>query len=293
MYQISDGTLTVTISPVGAEVVSIKDGDGLERIWQGDPQIWGRHAPLLFPFIGRLREGQYELEGQRISIPTHGFARDMTFAVSAQSGSAITFALEDTEETRQVYPFSFRLEVIYSLEAGVLTKTHAVTNRSQREMPFEMGGHDGYCTTLLPGETMADYYLEFPGLDTVEPHLMESGTCFVAEGKEEIPLKEGKWWNYREFLARMDTAVLDRLPVNRVTLGSRKSGKKVTVSFEEFDYLGIWTATKDFDTNYVCIEPWSTLPECTTTGPSIWGKKGIQRVKPGETKTLRYSMEII
>lgn len=295
MYQISNDTLTVTISPVGAEVVSVQDKDGLERIWQADPKIWGRHAPLLFPFIGRLRDGQYELNGRTISIPTHGFARDMTFTVAAQSGQSITFALEDTEETWKVYPFSFRLEVTYSLEGGVLTKAHSVTNRSAEEMPFEVGGHDGYCTTLLPGETMGDYYLAFEGVEEVEPHLMalEPGTCFVSDEKAQIPLEEGKWWNYREFLARMDTAVLDRLPVNRVTLGSRKSGKKVIVSYEDFDYLGIWTASKDFDTNYVCLEPWSTLPECTFTGPSVWDKPGIQRVSPGETKTLRYTMEFI
>ena len=64
--------LAVRISPVGAEMQSIVR-DGVERMWSGDPVVWGRRAPLLFPLIGRLREGFYELDGRRIAAPMHGF----------------------------------------------------------------------------------------------------------------------------------------------------------------------------------------------------------------------------
>jgi galactose mutarotase-like enzyme len=293
MYQITDGINTAVISPLGAELVSFVDRDGIQRIWQADPEIWGRHAPLLFPIIGRLRDSRYELRGQSISISTHGFARDLPFALVEQTSDSLTLALEDREETRAVYPFSFRLEVEYALRDGVLTKTHRITNRSQEKMPFELGGHDGYCTSLLPGETMKDYFLQFEGVHEVHPHVLDPQSCFVSPETVTIPLESGKWLDCRPFLAEMDTAVLDRLPVSRVTLSNRAGTKKVIVTYEDFDYLGLWTATKDFDTNYLCIEPWSSLPECTTTGPSLWDKVGIQCLQPGETKTLCYTMEFV
>ncbi len=64
--------LAVRISPVGAETQGVVR-DGVERMWSGDPAVWGRRAPLLFPLIGCLREGFYELEGCRIAAPMHGF----------------------------------------------------------------------------------------------------------------------------------------------------------------------------------------------------------------------------
>ena len=73
-HTIANERLSATISETGAELHSIRL-DGEERLWQADPAIWGKHAPVLFPFIARLRDGFYELDGRRIDIPIHGFCR--------------------------------------------------------------------------------------------------------------------------------------------------------------------------------------------------------------------------
>ena len=50
----------------GAELTSFKlKSNDLEYIWQGDPEFWGRHSPVLFPIVGRLKENQYTYNGQQ------------------------------------------------------------------------------------------------------------------------------------------------------------------------------------------------------------------------------------
>ena len=51
----NDVLLAVEINELGAQLHSIKRRDnGLEYLWQGDARSWGRQAPILFPFVGRV-----------------------------------------------------------------------------------------------------------------------------------------------------------------------------------------------------------------------------------------------
>ena len=56
--------LTVRIEALGAQLCSVKNTAGQEYIWKADPAVWNRHAPLLFPVIGRLQGGWYTVHGQ-------------------------------------------------------------------------------------------------------------------------------------------------------------------------------------------------------------------------------------
>ena len=54
--------LKVTIDDHGAELVSIYDKEkDREVIWQGDPRFWGRHAPVLFPNVGKHYGNHYRI----------------------------------------------------------------------------------------------------------------------------------------------------------------------------------------------------------------------------------------
>lgn len=287
---IQTSQLTVVISTLGAELQSVKTAAGQELLWQADKTIWGRHAPLLFPIIGRLKDQQYTINGQVYHIPQHGFARDSAFALVAQTAQSATFRLQDSPETRAVYPFAFTLDITYTLEGNRLTKSHTVTNRSAAPMPYEIGGHDAYRTTLMAGETMADYYIEFPGQEAIYPFQMDEH-CFLTEEKRPYPLKEGRFPLPMDVFG-LDTVVLEGLPVNRVTLANRRNPVRLTVAFEDFPYLGIWTKAMPFDTNYICIEPWTTLPECTFVGSELGDKAGIRILQSGETETLSYTLTV-
>lgn len=54
--------LRVTVADRGAELISVWDKERQEeRIWTGEPEVWNRHAPLLFPFVGKVIEGKYRV----------------------------------------------------------------------------------------------------------------------------------------------------------------------------------------------------------------------------------------
>ena len=53
-YTIENEKLSVTIAAHGAELSSIYDKENdRELVWQADPTFWNRHAPVLFPNVGK------------------------------------------------------------------------------------------------------------------------------------------------------------------------------------------------------------------------------------------------
>ena len=58
MIRLENEQVIVKIKEMGAELTSVLDrASGYEFIWQGDPNYWGRQAPILFPIVGSLKEG--------------------------------------------------------------------------------------------------------------------------------------------------------------------------------------------------------------------------------------------
>lgn len=65
----------------------------MEYLWNGDPKHWKRHAPLLFPIVGRLQDDQYQYDGTIYKMYQHGFARDSNFEIESQSDTQAVFLL--------------------------------------------------------------------------------------------------------------------------------------------------------------------------------------------------------
>ena len=60
MRTMENENLRVQISDHGAELSSIYDkAADREAVWIGDPAFWNRHAPVLFPFVGKVNGGFY------------------------------------------------------------------------------------------------------------------------------------------------------------------------------------------------------------------------------------------
>ena len=290
MVTIQSDVLTVDIDSLGAQLSSIRTQDGTEYLWQGNPDIWARRAPILFPFIGRLKDGTYLLGGKPYTISTHGFARDMEFEVVQKEPDRVSFQLSHTPQTLAVYPFAFALTVTYSLQGSRLTKTHEVYNRSQEDMLYELGAHDGFQVPVGEGLTMADYSIRLPGLDSVRFYGMNEALMLTPKGEEislaasALPLTPATFG--------LDTMILDAPPQGKAVLCRRDGTPRVTLEFPGFPYLGLWTQDKPFDTGYVCIEPWSTLPDGTFMGRELADKPGIRRLAPGQREKLSYTTTI-
>ena len=93
-YTIQNEYLKVTVDSKGCEIVSaITAADNREHIWQADPAAWKRHAPVLFPLVGKYRDNSVTYNGRQYHMTQHGFARDMEFAVDVQTATEAWFSL--------------------------------------------------------------------------------------------------------------------------------------------------------------------------------------------------------
>lgn len=144
MVELKNEQLSVVVSEKGAELQSIKDANGKEYLWQGDPAFWGRRSPILFPIVCSVNDETYRVDGQEYHLPRHGFARDAAFTLIAQSERKVTFALESSEETKKVYPYDFTLSVSYVLDGNKIGVIWHVHNTDTREIHFQIGGHPAF-----------------------------------------------------------------------------------------------------------------------------------------------------
>ena len=288
LITLKNSSLTVTIEDRGAQLTSVKAPDGTEYIWQADPAVWGRHSPNLFPVIGRLHDDRYTLAGKPHTMPMHGFCRDAVFTVSGQTDTAAAFTYTQNEDTLALWPFPFVLTIAYTLEGNALKKTVTVENPGGDTMFYEYGGHDGYNAPLCPGETMADYAIVLEGLTSITPYGMTPEEGMLTPKAAPIPLEKGRI-HLKPYHYGLDTLVLDTFSTKRAMLVDQAGRARVTVDFSDFPYLALWTQARDTDTNYVCIEPWTTLPDCTFVGRGLEDKAGICTLAPGGSATHTYT----
>ena len=278
-----------TFSARGAELTSlIGTATGLEYLWSGDPTVWGRHAPVLFPLVGRLPADSYSYQGRDYRLPQHGFARDQEFAVLRQSATELVFRLHHDERTRAIFPFAFELTITYTLRGYQLGVRWDVRNPApDQPLLFSIGAHPAVRCPLLPGEVFEDYYFEFDHPVTLERHLLRSGlltgqTAPVPTTGHELPL------SYALFAD--DALVFKHYDFTRLTLRSRKSAHFVRFRFDGFPYLGLWT--KGPGANFVCVEPWHGVASPAGEPGELGDKEGILTLAPGQVFSAEYSMEI-
>ena len=289
-YTIENEAFAVVIDSKGAELCSMKSKtSGIEYIWQADPAVWARHAPILFPIIGRLKEKTYSVGGTSYTITQHGFGRDSEFTCTKQTADSIDLTLLPNDYTKGMYPFAFALTVRYTLDGNKLIKEHITTNQGQEDLYYEVGGHDAYNVALEPGECMADYYVDFGDRAAIEP-IVNDESLMLTKEKRSIPLTDGRLYLTSELFA-LDALILDDAP-SHVTIQSNKSAHSIRMDYPDFPYLGIWSKYTGSDTNYVCIEPWSTLPDAAYLDHALEHKIGVRCLKAGETETLTFATTI-
>lgn len=257
LYTIRNDRLTVVVSPLAAELQSIRSADGTEYLWQGDPAYWSGRAPTLFPYIARLKNGCYELDGQRYTMKIHGLAPYTEFVCDEHTNDALTLSMRDTAESLRHYPRRFRFSVRFRLERNRLCVAYHVENRDDKPMYFAVGGHPGFRVPLIDGSDFTDYRLRFSS--PCRPKRVGFTQEVLVSGVDTpYPLTEDCLLPLRHDLFH-DDAIILRDVSHEVVLENPTDAHSVTVSFPDMPYLGIWHQP-DTDAPYVCLEPWSSLP---------------------------------
>ena len=277
---------TVTVSTQGGEVQSVlNQASGQEYIWTADPAVWARHAPVLFPIVGKLKDDQYRWGDNTHRMTQHGFARDQEFKVIEQAPNQITLGLTASPETTEHYPFNFALDIIYQLTDNELATTYRVINHDASAMPFSIGGHPGFlCPSQVNGRAES-YYLLFDRQETLSRQLLSNGlrtgeTRPVLQGEQELALDAA--------LFQEDALVFADVASDAVSIVPRSTGQPlVTVRFPGFPYLGIW---QKVGADFYCIEPWYGLADSVDASGILSEKEGITILAPEDVFEAAYSV---
>lgn len=274
--------LLATIKKRGAELRSLKlCQTDFEFVWPARPDVWSRHAPVLFPIVGKLNNNQIHINGQAFNMSQHGFARDCVFEITAQTADSVTFRLSWNKESLTVYPFRFQLSISYTLIYNKLIMEYRVENTDTQPIFFSIGAHPGFC---LPVTKLNEYYIEFeteePGL---ERHLLNEG-LFNRQTEPLLLDKEKRLWLSRTLFDK-DAIVLKELRSKNIRLKHSKSRYEIKMYYPDFSYLGIWS--KKGCEEFLCLEPWSGIADYEGFTGDISEKEGIESLKAGESKSFK------
>ncbi|WP_343617764.1 aldose 1-epimerase family protein [Flavobacterium sp.] len=279
---ISNSTLKASIKSAGAELFSLKDNQNKEYIWEGNPDFWGKHSPILFPIVGTLKNNTYTANGNEYQLSRHGFARDMEFQLVEKTENSAVFSLQSNEETLKKYPFKFELQLIYTLENTSLKIEYVVINKGDSKMPFSIGAHPAIA---LP-ESFESYSFKFEKEESLKYNLLENDlisnkTETLKTTENVVPL------HYKLF--ENDALVFKTLESNSLTI-LENSKPYVQVDFEDFPSLGIWT--KD-QAPFICIEPWFGYSDTADNSGDLFKKEGILTLEADQTFHSQFSIKIL
>ena len=271
----------------GAELISLQSkSSGIEYIWQGDPYFWGRHAPVLFPIVGRLKDDQYTYQGKTYEMSQHGFARDSLFTVIEHGDALVSFSLKRTNETKKNYPFDFELIISYELKDNHLTVDYQVENTSNEEMYFSIGGHPAFNVPLEKKLKFEDYYLEFsPQKSRTQIPLIGSYIDInhktLAQTNIGIDLTHDLFNN--------DALIFETIGSNTFTIASDHSEHELQLNYNNMPYVGIWSPSPK-DAPFVCIEPWCGIADSIDSTGDITKKVGINKLPQKELFRTSYTI---
>ncbi len=272
--------LSVRISSKGAELQSVFSHTfGREYLWQAAPEAWNAHSLLLFPAAGRIDRSRILAGGQEYPLPMHGFAKDMEFTRRERTERFLALELTDTEETRRMFPYPFRLRVEFSLEGDTLTEHFQVFNTGGEEMSFGFGAHPGFFCPIVLGESADDYVLEFDRPQSIHKIVLEPYTRLCTSGREPF-LKDASLLPLSEHFFDGGPVLAEGCNASWIQLRSLRSGNRIRMGMEGFPYLTLWGVPHKM--SLICIEPWCGLSDFSGTD-HIWeSKPANQHLAPGE-----------
>ena len=274
----SNGTLSAEVKADGAELCSLRDASGAEVLWQAGP-IWPRHAPVLFPIVGRLKDDTLRHEGRAHRLTQHGFARDKRFAWLNRSATACRLVLHEDAETRAAYPFAFRLEIAYALDDDAIEQRFTVTNPGRGVLPASLGAHPAFAWPLADGVEKTAHALEFAEPEPAPIRRLSDG--LLQAQSEPTPIA-GRTLALEPALFAADAVILPD-PASRSVRYTAPEAPAIEVAWEGFRQLGLWSRAQG---DFICIEPWHGTASPADFDGEFRDKPGLMLIPPGEHRTL-------
>ena len=280
---ISNSEVIAIINHKGAELISfISNGSKKEFIWNGNPEFWGKHSPILFPIVGTLKNNSYIYKGKLFQMSRHGFARDMNFNLLYNSESEAAFSIVSNGETNKLYPFSFELQIIYTLHKSEIQISYKVFNHGHNTMLYSIGGHpalslpnqfENCSLKFYPSENLVSYELE--------NDLLSDKKTAITLNENVLPLTYS--------LFEKDALIFKELKSKQIQLLENNT-PILNFKFKDFPNFGIWTKMK---APFICLEPWAGYSDLVNANGNIEEKEAIQKLESKTSKEYSFSIEIL
>lgn len=247
--------------------------------WFDLPGGW----PFLFPVCARVERngepGRYLYDGNIYKMPQHGFAWQSVWEVeNSNKPDELIMVLRDNPSTREIYPFSFEVKLLYKIGNGILVCEQIYTNLNKQPMPYSAGFHPYFLTpapaqgkdkvlldyhpvkAFVYNERYTDLIGEQPlfGLPTsiTNPELNEKLTLLGENKKADLIFPNN-------FVLELGAAGIENLDL--------------------FPYLQLYTMA---DKPFFCVEPWMSFPNAINT------LKGMRWLQPGESEKGIVTLQI-
>jgi galactose mutarotase-like enzyme len=284
---LSSGELTAEVSPLGAQLSTLRDHSGRDLLWGGDPSVWSGRAPLLFPIVGALAGGSYRLGSAIYHLPRHGFARGKLFDVVDSTSASAVFMLKADEATLLIYPFRFELQVCFALAGATLSVTTSVRNAGDGDMPASFGYHPAFRWPLPFGRARSSHFIEFAS-DEPAPIRRLNADGLLTPLRHPTPISHRRL-ALVDTLFRDDVIIFDEIRSRCVTYGA-DDGPRIRVTYPDAPYLGLWTKPQ---ADFICIEPWHGVADPEGFSGDFTAKTGVFMVAPGAALRIEMAIALI
>jgi galactose mutarotase-like enzyme len=268
---IKSDILIAKFDTLGAELISLRDYNDTEYIWQANPAVWARHAPILFPFICNTKSGSYTVGGKPYALKNHGFARDLEWELLREKEDSLVFLLRSNDETKKLYPFDFELSASYTIRGDTLITRINAANTGNTVMPFFLGGHPAFAVPQSSQGKYTDWFVTYGG-------------------KDRLDISHEAFKN--------DVILRDKPDDDFITLQSTASDARIKLSFDKNGAIAVWSSyfkddsAKTENAKFVCLEPWTSLPVYTEETEELLDMKKTVRLKAGENFDFVYSITV-
>ena len=219
--------------------------------------------PFLFPMFGRLQDETYTWEGQSYHMGIHGFAHTSCWQIADSAGDFVRLVLESSPETKAMYPFDFRVSLIYRLELNQLSIKLKFENTGNVPMPFNYGFHPYFLTEKpenIHVETAAETFFDFA----------VGGRAF-GSGSVTLSVPQGAPEAGAAFMGVTGPTVLH----------NEAEARKLTMDFDpSFHTHVLWTQAGK---RFLCVEPVNGSADGLNTG-------NYMTLAPGERKQAFLSL---
>lgn len=246
---------------------------GVELIRELDEAVWDRTAPVLFPVVGWTRNGEVRVDGQSYPLALHGFAWRKKFEIAERRDDFVRLVLTDDPETRALYPFAFRFEVVFQLGDGRLENALIVTNTGDAPLPYACGLHPGFRWPFA-GST-EPHAIRFEKAERPAVPVIAPGGLF-SQAERPVPLKDG--------VLALEPALFANDALCFLNIESKHldfdngAGARLHVALDDFPHVGFWTRPP---APYLCIEPWTGHGDPVDFTGDLFEKPSMRRLAPG------------